>query len=46
MGPQGQAGGFGLQHTDFARRCQHFAAISAGLLAAGTVLIRRLYRLA
>src|SRR6185295_10223760 len=26
-----KSGGFGLQHTDFARRCQRFAAISGGM---------------
>ena len=26
-----KSGGFGLQHTDFARRCQRFAAIPGGM---------------
>src|SRR3954454_12401795 len=26
-----KSGGFGLQHTDFARRCQRFAATSGGM---------------
>jgi len=26
-----KSGGFGLQHTDFARRCQRFAALSGGM---------------
>jgi hypothetical protein len=29
-----KSGGFGLQHTDFARRCQRFAAVSVGLAEA------------
>ena len=27
----GRKGGFGLQHTDFARRCQRFAALTGGM---------------
>src|SRR5258705_7494970 len=42
--PWGRSGGFGLQHTDFARGCQRFAAIPGGMPQAVTALFCWAYR--